>query len=317
MKYFFNIFALLVLSTSLFAQRQKTLFVSVQSDCIDEKYCHTIEDLFHENLLDAYIVRTFSDKGEFAKARMKELAFQESGNIPYEDIKSTQKMFAADELMVVVVENLTNGEYYFRAKLFDLETGQLMKTARYPGASSKGGYKAVQEIDDIRTLEKVALELLSKLEINSQQVGNDLENFGRNEELFNKKALAWSLIPGVGLMKKGHIAEGVGYLVGDVALLGAGAGCLVYAKQQDGISKGFDVDFNKRSQAITNRDNANIAAYSLFGAAAVVYAVNLYRAYAAKPKNSARFSCSVAPRTNTFICCSPQMSVDFVLSYNF
>ena len=312
MKYFFNIFALLVLSTSLFAQ--KTLSVSVQSDCVDEKYCHTIEDLFHENLLDAYIVRTFSDKGEFAKARMKELAFQESGNIPYEDIKSTQKMFAADELMVVVVERLTNGEYYFRAKLFDLETGQLKKTAIYPNISDDSVY----EIHNTITLQMVSSHLIARLGINIDDMQEQAKKAYR-EAVWkpNGIALAYSLIPGVGLMMKGHKAEGAVYMVGDIALIGGGLAFMANANKQKDIMNNYSTGIDQYKSAEKKYNSSKTAAYCCFGAAAALYVVNLVRGYVAERKPGSRLQWAVVPSVAPTMYGEPKMSVNLALSYKF
>lgn len=165
MKRILLVLTLLLSITNTYSQDIKAdevIFVSVESKCIDKNECHTVEDLFHEYLLEkGYIVRTFSDEGKFADARKEELIFQESGEVAYEDVKSTQKMLAAGQLMVIVIERIEK-ELYFRVKFFDLETGRLIKTARYPNANDDTD-TPIKKITDIRRLEKVTLKLLNRL----------------------------------------------------------------------------------------------------------------------------------------------------------
>lgn len=320
-KYLF-IFVLLLLSTSSYSQKKRTLFVSVESKYINENDCHIIEDIFHEKLLGGkYTIRTFSNEGTFAKARLKELAFQESGEVPYEDVKSTQRMLAADDLMVVVVEKLQNGDFYFRTKFFNLETGQLINTARYPEAKDKTD-KPIKGINDVRLLEEVTLKLLIRLGINdnedvlSKELQNVQDNISGDINRENLKALAYSIIPGVGLMTKGHYIEGACYLVADVALIGGGIGALSQSnKQSDLIKTGF-LDRDQMLQAQKKRDNAKVASYCCFGAAAVVYVVNLYRSYVAKPKNKS-WVMNITPEMAPRICGKSNLYMNFALTYSF
>ena len=297
---------------------QETIFISVESDCVNSKDCHIVEDVFQESLLknSSYTIRTFSNEGEFAKARLKELAFQESGDVCYDDIKSAQKLLAADKLMVFVIEKLEK-ELYFRAKLFDLETGKLMNTARYPEGSNLDD-KAITNINDIRQLDIVALELLERL---GYSVGSKLDitkdnNKKRNSRI-NNTALAYSIIPGVGLMTKGHYIEGSCYLLADVALIGGGFGALSQAnKQNDLIKTGF-LDRDQILQAQKKRDNAKVASYCCFGAAAAVYVVNLIRSYVAEPKNRKSFAINITPEMAPAICGKSDMFMNFALTYSF
>lgn len=320
-KYLF-IFVLLLLSTSSYSQEKRTLFVSVESKSkyIDENDCHIIEDIFHEKLLGGkYAIRTFSNEGTFVKARLKELAFQESGEVPYEDVKSTQRMLAADDLMVVVVEKLQNGDLYFRTKFFNLETGQLINTARYPEAKDETD-TPIKGINDVRLLEEVTLKLLIRLGINEDVLSKELktvqDNISGDINRENQKALAYSIIPGVGLMTKGHYIEGACYLVADVALIGGGIGALSQSnKQSDLIKTGF-LDRDQMLQAQKKRDNAKVASYCCFGAAAVVYVVNLYRSYVAKPKNNS-WSINITPEMTPRICGKSNLYMNFALTYSF
>lgn len=164
MKRYLSILVLFLFVLSSFGQNSRVIYVSVTSECINEKELHIIEDMLQDALLEKQItVRTFQKDGEFAAARIDELLFQESGNVSYEDIKSSQKMFAADELMVVAVEKLS-GEYYFRARLFDLETARLIKTARYPDYADKTD-KQLKKINNIKQLGIVAGKLIIRLGI--------------------------------------------------------------------------------------------------------------------------------------------------------
>lgn len=103
----------------------------------------------------------------------------------------------------------------------------------------------------------------------------------------NAKALAASVfVPGAGQMVKHHYVEGSITLVGEVALLGAGAGTFLAAKKQKNIMNSYGIDYDTYQTASKSKTVFEGVAYTCFGLAAVVYGVNLWRAYTLKPKDS-------------------------------
>ena len=103
----------------------------------------------------------------------------------------------------------------------------------------------------------------------------------------NAAALAASVfVPGLGQMTKRHFGEGIGTFFGEAALIGGGVAMLQLAKPQktimDDISGNVDYD---TFMAAKNKYNAyRYTSYGLFGAAAVLYGVNLWRAWACEYK---------------------------------
>lgn len=117
----------------------------------------------------------------------------------------------------------------------------------------------------------------------------------------NAKALAVSVfVPGVGQMTKGHYVEGSITLVGEVALLGAGAGTFLAAKKQDKILGSYGIDYDTYQHALKMKPVYQGISYTCFGLAAVLYGVNLWRAYTLEPKQKAyTFYPTVIPTDNT------------------
>lgn len=110
----------------------------------------------------------------------------------------------------------------------------------------------------------------------------------------NLKALAMSIVPGVGLMQKGRSAEGVCYLISDVALIGGGIGLNIYGNQQKKKMNDINSTIEQYRSAKNNYDSAKTASYICYGAAAGVYVLNLVRSYVASPKPNAPLQWSIA-----------------------
>ena len=101
----------------------------------------------------------------------------------------------------------------------------------------------------------------------------------------NAKALVVSVfVPGVGQMTKGHYVEGAITLVGEVALIGGGVGTLLAAQKQDKILGSYGIDYDTYQQALKSKPVFQGVSYTCFGFAAVLYGVNLWRAYTLEPK---------------------------------
>lgn len=120
-----------------------------------------------------------------------------------------------------------------------------------------------------------------------------------NRKKANLTALAYSIVPGIGLMQKGHTIEGVAYLVGDIALIGSGIGLNIYRNNQKRIMNDRNTTLDQYKKAKNNYDAAKTASYICYGAAASVYVLNLVRSYVARPNPGAplqwAFSADVTP----------------------
>ena len=99
----------------------------------------------------------------------------------------------------------------------------------------------------------------------------------------NAGALAASVfVPGLGQMTKRHFGEGLGTLFGEAALIGGGVTMLQLAKPyktvMDDISG--NVDYDTYMNAKNKYNTFHYVSYGFFGAAAIFYGINLWRAWA-------------------------------------
>lgn len=117
----------------------------------------------------------------------------------------------------------------------------------------------------------------------------------------NAKALAASIfIPGAGQMVKRHYVEGSLTLIGEVALLGAGVGTYFGAKQQTKIMNSYGIDYATYQAAQKAKPVYQGVSYTCFGLAAILYGVNLWRAYTIEPKqHNYAFYPTIIPVENT------------------
>ena len=329
----FTIICLIVCISTFAQQKKEAIYVSVTSKQIDEKLCHTIEDIFHDQLQNYYDIRLVRESGIFSEEKRKELAYQESGAVILNEVKEFGNERGVGLLCVVSVETQqynNQTEYYFRAKIFDVESGILKKTAIYPNIEDK----AVFEIHNSRTLQMISSLLIARLGINIDDMKEQaaLAKRRQNEEIkarteyhksvvrrANGKALAYSLIPGVGLMQKGRAGEGITYLLGDIAFVGGGVGMLAYANKQHDIMNDRNSNYEQYNTAKNNYNTAKVVSYCCFGAAAAIYVVNLVRSYIAEPKSGARLQWAVVPAINptSYGYENSNISVNLALTYNF
>jgi hypothetical protein len=112
--------------------------------------------------------------------------------------------------------------------------------------------------------------------------------------------IASAFIPGAGQMVKRHYTEGALTLVGEVALLGTGVGTYFGAKQQTKIMNSYGIDYATYQSAQKAKPIYQGVSYACFGLAAVLYGVNLWRAYTLEPKQrNYAFYPTIIPVENT------------------
>lgn len=134
----------------------------------------------------------------------------------------------------------------------------------------------------------------------------------------NGTALAYSIIPGLGLIQKGRTGEGVGYLISDIALIGGGIGLNVYGNQQKKKMNDINSTIDQYRKAKSNYDSAKTGSYICYGAAIGVYVLNLVRSYVASPKPNAPLKWSItAEATPSSIGSSTNLALNVSLCYTF
>ena len=134
----------------------------------------------------------------------------------------------------------------------------------------------------------------------------------------NGTALAYSIIPGLGLIQKGRTGEGVGYLISDIALIGGGIGLNVYGSQQKKKMNDINSTIEQYRKAKSNYDSAKTGSYICYGAAIGVYILNLVRSYVASPKPNAPLKWSItAESMPSSIGRDPNPAFNISLCYTF
>ena len=297
---------LLCLSSIAQNNNKKVMAVSVVNETNSKLDRFIVEDIFHEVLKSEYNVRIDQGEGVFSEALFKELSFQEQGGVISESITRFAQKGA--ELLCVIVVNKVGEYYYLRARIYDTSTATIIESASYPNLSKE------QPIKDIKVAAtKLASGLLSNKELNTLADGV----WSATKKTINGKALAYSLIPGVGLMMKGHKAEGSVYMVGDIALIGSGLALMANANKQKDIMNNHSTGIDQYKSAEKKYNSSKTAAYCCFGTAAGLYIVNLVRGYVAEPKPGARLQWAVVPSLASTMYGEPNMSVNLALSYKF
>ena len=308
MKKIFLMTISLLLCLSAIAQNnnKKVMAVSVVNETNSKLDRFIVEDIFHEVLKSEYNVRIDQGEGVFSEALFKELSFQEQGGVISESITRFAQKGA--ELLCVIVVNKVGEYYYLRARIYDTSTATIIESASYPNLSKE------QPIKDIKVAAtKLASGLLSNKDLNTLADGV----WSATKKTINGKALAYSLIPGVGLMMKGHKVEGTVYMVGDIALIGGGFAFMANANKQKDIKNSHSTGIDQYKSAEKKYNSSKTAAYCCFGAAAGLYIVNLVRGYVAEPKPGARLQWAVVPSVASTMYGEPNMSVNLALSYKF
>ncbi len=311
MKQCLTVIATLLITAISFAQNKKNISIVVSSSELSPKSVRIIEDDFEQFLLKGdYNVR-IGKSGDLFDARNDELRYQQSGAVDEHQIKQFGNQMGADLLCVVVVVKI-NSEYAFRATIFNVENGQIDKISKYPDILNPLNAKPdrpVKEID-LSTLQLIDAYLIFRLDIldnnNRMILQNQLKKIQDAYEQWlvssrieqrkvNTKALKYSIIPGLGLMMKGHKSEGAVYLLGNVMLVGGGISMFTYANRQKNIMNDRNSNYEQFTIARNNYNKAKTIGYCCFGAAAVLYGVNLIRSYIAPPKQGARLTWNIAP----------------------
>lgn len=219
-------------------------------------------------------------------AIMSEHEFQRSGLVSESEIRTLGEMTGVSLILVTEGVLVGNDKLFVSAKIINIETEKVeMMDNITVGLNS----------EEIRT----GCETLVK-----RMIGVSASTMAR-EEAIRKKAntsaiIASAFIPGTGQMVKRHYTEGALTLVGEVALLGAGVGTYFGAKQQTKIMNSYGIDYATYRSAQKAKPIYQGVSYACFGLAAVLYGVNLWRAYTIEPKQrNYAFYPTIIPVENT------------------
>ena len=154
-------FTLICVFISVLSFAQGNIFISavINDTSVESSLNQIIEDIFQEHLITTgYNVRVSRDFGAFEKEREAELRYQNDAAVSIDEAIAPGNEMPVDQLCLISVDKL-NKYYYFRAKVFDLETKKLYKTA--------SDY-ITEDITDLPALQAVASKLVAKLGYNKE-----------------------------------------------------------------------------------------------------------------------------------------------------
>lgn len=324
-----------------YGQNVKSIAVVATSSDIDKTELHLIEDDFQRELLNAsdnlYDIR-IGKSDEFFAERNAEMNFQHSGAVDEEQVKEYGKLMGVEQLCVIVVEKRKANDYYLRAKIYDVETGRLRKTASYPDSFERD--LPIQTITDYYALQRANRYLISRIGIldRSRQAKWDEKLKAYDDEkgradaeaaaaaaaaaaarkrAVDSKALVASLVPGLGLMQKGHKSEGTAYLIGDIMLVGGGVGMLAYANYLNGIINDRTSDYDAYNRAVSSYNTVKTTGIVSLSCAGALYILNLVRAYIAEPRYGAKLQYTFAPIYPINSGSGIEPGLGFSIAYNF
>ena len=302
----------------------EVITVGEEIDATDLRFIEIdFQNEFSEGTKGNYTVR-IGKKSDLFKYKNDELRFQHSGAVPENLIKEYGKNSAADQLCVINVTKRNAGDFAFTVQVYEVETGNYIKGATYPDASKDDA--KIFDASDSRAIQKASRLLIDRLGLFNTNWGavlSGLDNqFNKHLKECNQKALVASLVPGIGLMQKGYKGEGSLYLIGDITLIGGGVGGLLYANNQKEIMNSRTSDYTAYSTAEKNYNAAKTTSYVCFGAAVVLYGVNLIRSYVAEPRPGSKLHnlyikpYAFTPINNPFGN-SYDLGMGLALTYNF
>lgn len=262
MRKFFTVFCL-ALTTLSYAQKKIALLeprAGEGSDSITAMEKAMVRGEMRKALVQMKGYEAFSRSD--IDQMLEEHNFQRSGFVTQSEIHQLGEMSGADLLCVTTMTKFTT-KFYLEAYIIDVESGAIYSPVSHYGEVIDGQFANL-----LMVCKWMAAELIGK------QPARD----------YNTKALVASVfIPGLGQIMKKHDVEGSVTLVGEIALLGAGVGTYFGAKNKAKIMNSYNIDYNTYQSAANSKKVLQSVSYSFFGLAAVLYGVNLWRAYTIKP----------------------------------
>lgn len=180
-------------------------------------------------------------------------------------------------------------QYYVSVSMVDNANTDNPGSAGYPSEKTSD----ILDVLSRQKIQKAALCLINDLDnvlhfITDQKKKESLVKIVTSDHnlTVNRKAMLYSFVPGLGLMKKGHPIEGTIYLVGEVACVGS----IITSQnfRQNSFKKLSNTTDAKMKTKYANQVNTCTAVRNIsIGTAALLYGLNLWRSYVAEPSMSA------------------------------
>lgn len=272
-----------------------------------------IEEALNKSAEKSYIVVDRTE--EFKAILIKEYGYQEQGNVSNSQLVAAGQQLGANKVCGVVISDYGNEGYFIECVILDVKENRKERIANFP--------KDDETIHDlgIATSKRVATSLASQLNLLSidqekrykaiqdslrdaqtqeiEKQRRDHERKQRKEEFLcfmtspTGSLLSSAIIPGLGLINKGHSGWGTTILLSEVGL--AAGIVLTYSNAQSQLKtmKDPNVTADAFTAANTQYTRMKVANHIFIGAAAAVYIANLVATVTSK--NNSSHVCSVVP----------------------
>lgn len=258
---------------------------------------------------------------EFWKILGMEYGYQERGYVSDKELVAAAKQLGADKVCGVVITYYAKEGYFIECKILDVEKNSLEGQAEYPRVGKGDVY--IKEIG-IATSQMVAASIAEQLDMVSVGMKEEAERIRaeqekkkkEDEKKTNDKAakerrkatadkfhcvmasqggslVSSAVIPGLGLISKGHTAWGVTFLAAEAGLV---AGTVVtYTNAQKLLPTLKDPNVTADVFTLANEQyNTNKIMNRVFlGVAAAVYVTNIIATLASDDKNVKEHNCSI------------------------
>ena len=236
---------------------------------------------------------------EFWEIQKMEFGYQERGYVSDKELVAAGMQLGADKVCGVVITFYNKEGYFIECKILDVEKNRLEGQAEYPRVGKGDCY--IHDIG-IATSQMVAASLAEQLNMGSvgmKEEANKIkaeqdkiekekaEKAARQKKAENKEKflcylaspsgslISSAVVPGLGLINKGHSGWGTTFLITEVGMV---AGVIItYNKAQNLLTTMKDplVSADAFTAANTQYSQMKTANHIFIGAAAAIYVTNL------------------------------------------
>ena len=124
-------------------------------------------------------------------------------------------------------------------------------------------------------------------------------------------------VPGLGQMIKGHGTEGAFTLIGELGFFGTGIGTYCVAKNKLKLINTEALDYSTYMQLKKDYNALRITSYTMYAAAGVLYAFNLYRAWCADHRKKGYYHENYAFYPTVIPVDNQSLALGLGVSFNF
>ena len=304
MKRLFLLFACILSAATISAQEDIAVFVYSTTQLKEPTNAlrSRMVSALYNNAGNKYTVVDRS--AEFWEIQKMEFGYQERGYVSDKELVAAGRQLGAEKVCGVVITFYNEEGYFIECKILDVEKNQLEGQAEYPRIGK--GDDPIHNIG-IATSQKVAASLAEQLDMGSVAMNEEADKI-KEKEAKQKKAknreeflcylaspsgslISSAVVPGLGLINKGHSGWGTTFLLTEVGMV---AGVFItYNKCQNLLTtmKNPLVSADAFTAANTKYSQIKTTNHIFIGAAATIYVTNLIVTFVSK--NESKHICFV------------------------